>query len=191
MGPTADRPHRIEPPAGGRTFRCAGCDFPITLLTGDDPPTCPRCGSERFNPASIFSGETLSLPVPTVEGDPSWLGEVRAAVASGGPHVAWDTGEEIETAFIPEGVTHIGRSFQAQIQLLDPTVSRRHALINRNGVTCIVLDDHSLNGVFVGGKQIEWRPLADGDEIELGRFHLHFIHTAKPPRFRPQSTSRL
>jgi hypothetical protein len=171
--------------AGGRTFRCARCEFPITLLESDEPPACPRCGEERFEPASIFSGETMVLPAPAVESAPDWLPEVRAALAGKGPHVAWDTGEEVDTAYIREGLTHLGRSFQAEIQLLEPTISRRHAVIHRTGDTAVLLDDHSLNGVFVRGSRVEWQPLADGDEIELGRFRLHFIDVERPPgRFR-------
>ena len=38
-----------------------------------------------------------------------------------------------------------------------------------------VLDDRSLNGVFVNGERVEWRVLADGDEIVVGRYRLHFL----------------
>src|SRR6185437_5639469 len=156
-------------------FRCAGCGFPITLRRGEHAPECPRCGSARFERSSIFSSETAPLPAPTVEQDPAWVAAARRAVVASGPHLAWDSGEQIQTAYIRDGITRIGRSFLAQIQLLDPTVSRRHAVIHRSGATCVVLDDHSLNGVFVRGDRVDWRPLEDGDEIEIGRFRLHFL----------------
>jgi predicted RNA-binding Zn-ribbon protein involved in translation (DUF1610 family) len=175
MASTADRPFGPEVPVGARTFRCAGCGFPITLRPGEHAPECPRCGSERFERSSIFSSETAPLPAPTVEREPAWLATVRERILVSGPHLAWDSGGRIETTFIQEGVTRIGRSFLAQIQLLDPTVSRRHAMIHRSGHTCVVLDDHSLNGVFVGGERIDWRPLEDGDEVEIGRFRLYFL----------------
>jgi pSer/pThr/pTyr-binding forkhead associated (FHA) protein len=57
----------------------------------------------------------------------------------------------------------------------DPTVSRRHALIVRQADGVRVLDDRSLNGVFVNGERVEWRVLADGDEIVVGRYRLHFL----------------
>jgi pSer/pThr/pTyr-binding forkhead associated (FHA) protein len=38
------------------------------------------------------------------------------------------------------------------------------------------LDDRSLNGVFVNGERVEWSTLADGDEVVIGRHHLHFIN---------------
>jgi len=179
MAATAHRRPATEVPVGARTFRCAGCAFPITLRPGEQPPTCPRCGSERFERASLFSSDTAPLPAPTAEAEPVWLARVSEALTASGPHLAWDSGDEIETAFIPEGLTRIGRGFVAEIQLTDPTVSRRHALIHRNGDTCVVLDDHSLNGVFVDGDPVDWRPLEEGDEIEVGRFRLHFIQTRR------------
>jgi DNA-directed RNA polymerase subunit RPC12/RpoP len=175
MAPLRDRPPRPGPPAGGRTFRCTRCEFPITLLEGDETPECPRCGSNRFARASMFSDETMSLPAPALEGRPLWLDDVRSSLVAQGPHVAWDSGDEIEVVSIAEGMTHIGRSFQAQVQLGDPTVSRRHAVIHRSAETTFLLDDHSLNGVFVGGEQVDWRPLDDGDEIEIGSFCLQYI----------------
>jgi pSer/pThr/pTyr-binding forkhead associated (FHA) protein len=35
-----------------------------------------------------------------------------------------------------------------------------------------VLDDRSLNGVFVNGQLIDWGKLDDGDELTVGRYHL-------------------
>ena len=62
----------------------------------------------------------------------------------------------------------------------DPTVSRRHALIVRQPDGVRVLDDRSLNGVFVNGERVEWRALADGDEILVGRYRLHFLSRSAP-----------
>jgi pSer/pThr/pTyr-binding forkhead associated (FHA) protein len=41
-----------------------------------------------------------------------------------------------------------------------------------------VLDDRSLNGVFVNGERVEWRVLQDGDEIVVGRYRLQFLEAA-------------
>jgi hypothetical protein len=32
------------------------------------------------------------------------------------------------------------------------------------------------DGVFVNGERVEWSTLADGDEVVIGRHHLHFMH---------------
>ena len=41
-----------------------------------------------------------------------------------------------------------------------------------------MLDDRSLNGVYVNGRRVEWSPLADGDEIVVGRHTIHYMDTA-------------
>ncbi len=38
-----------------------------------------------------------------------------------------------------------------------------------------MLDDRSLNGVFVNGAAVEWGPLADGDELAVGRYSLYAL----------------
>ena len=74
--------------------------------------------------------------------------------------------------------TRIGRSLAADLRFDDPTVSRRHALIVRHADGVRVLDDRSLNGVFVNGARVECSTLADGDEIVIGRHRLSFLDIA-------------
>ena len=38
-----------------------------------------------------------------------------------------------------------------------------------------MLDDRSLNGVFVNGETVEWGPLRDGDELGIGRYSLYVV----------------
>ena len=79
---------------------------------------------------------------------------------------------------LQDGWTRIGRSGSADIQLDDATVSRRHALIVRTPDDELrALDDRSLNGLFVNGERVEWAPLADGDELEIGRYRLYVLET--------------
>jgi pSer/pThr/pTyr-binding forkhead associated (FHA) protein len=54
-------------------------------------------------------------------------------------------------------------------------VSRRHALLVRQPDGVRVLDDRSLNGVFVNGERVDARTLADGAEIVVGRYRLCFL----------------
>jgi pSer/pThr/pTyr-binding forkhead associated (FHA) protein len=52
-----------------------------------------------------------------------------------------------------------------------------------------VLDDRSLNGVYVNGRRVEWSPLVDGDEIVVGRHTIHFLDSAvAPPTAPPAAT---
>ena len=75
-----------------------------------------------------------------------------------------------------EGKTiRVGRSLHADIRFEDPSVSRRHALIIRHGDELRVVDDRSLNGVFLGGEQVSSSILADGDELTVGRHLILFV----------------
>ena len=78
---------------------------------------------------------------------------------------------------IDAGWAKIGRSSAADLLLDDPTVSRRHALVVRTDEGELrALDDRSLNGLFVNGERVEWAPLKDGDELEIGRYRLYVIN---------------
>ena len=68
----------------------------------------------------------------------------------------------------------IGRSLSADLRFEDPTVSRRHAVLVTEDEGVRVLDDRSLNGVFVNGERIVSQLLTDGDEIVIGRYRLRF-----------------
>ncbi len=77
---------------------------------------------------------------------------------------------------LPTGWTRIGRSTAADLRLDDATVSRRHALLVRTPENELrALDDRSLNGLFVNGERVEWTPLRDGDELEIGRYRLYVL----------------
>lgn len=84
-----------------------------------------------------------------------------------------DDDDEVEVFALEPGWTRIGRSAAANIRLDDPSVSRRHALVvSEDDDSLRVLDDRSLNGVFVNDEVVEWGSLEDGDELIVGRFRL-------------------
>ena len=63
----------------------------------------------------------------------------------------------------------------ADVRFDDPTVSRRHALIHCEEGSVRILDDRSLNGVFLNAERIDWHQMADGDCVTIGRFDLHYV----------------
>jgi pSer/pThr/pTyr-binding forkhead associated (FHA) protein len=162
--------------AGTGTFRCTECDFPLSLDAADELPSCPSCGGTEFVRASLFttSQQAVIELAPDVE-DRSWLSDIRGSLEDPGQYVAYQSGDDVVAYGLEREWTRIGRSLAADIRFDDPTVSRRHALIVRQPDGLRVLDDRSLNGVFVNGERVEWSTLADGDEIVIGRHHLQFI----------------
>ena len=164
---------------GSGTFFCAACGSQLSLRENDRLPECPRCGATEFQRDSIFEsmqdhGQTAELAIAETPATPEWLDLARALLPQDGRYLVCrkDDGE-IQVFPIERGWTRIGRSANADIRLDDPSVSRRHALIVSELPDSLrVLDDRSLNGVFLNGEIVDWGRLEDGDELTIGRFHL-------------------
>jgi len=163
--------------AGTGTFRCTDCDYPVSLDAVDELPTCPNCGGTEFVRASLFTtAQTSVLEVAAEDDDQGWLDEIRESLSEPGQYLAYRTDGESRVAYaLQREWTRIGRSLAADIRFDDPTVSRRHALIVRQPDGLRVLDDRSLNGVFVNGERVEWSTLAAGAGTVIGRHPLHFV----------------
>jgi len=158
---------------------CVGCDYSISLSVSDELPRCPACGGSRFRRASMFESPTVDADaISAAPAPPTWLDAVRSELEPDEQYVAFDNDGESVTVPLEDGWTRIGRSGSADLQLDDATVSRRHALIVRTPDDELrALDDRSLNGLFVNGERVEWAPLEDGDELEIGRYRLYVIQT--------------
>lgn len=118
-------------------------------------------------------GPTAEFEAQAETTSSNWLEELRAGLAPGSRHLAYCIDGEVLDFEIEVGWTRIGRSVSADVRLDHPSVSRRHALVvSEPGESLRVLDDRSLNGVFVNGELVEWGKLANGDELAIGRYRL-------------------
>jgi hypothetical protein len=171
---------------GAGSFCCRNCGYVLTLSGLDTLSDCPSCGGSDFVRASLFGAQgqseaqetsrhegMLSEPAPRDRAEQ--LASARAHLQQPGEYLCFDEGGELHTVALAREWTRIGRSLAADLRFDDPTVSRRHALIVRQPDGARVLDDRSLNGVFVNGERVEGRLLADGDEIIVGRYRLSFL----------------
>ncbi|MGA0411056.1 MAG: FHA domain-containing protein [Candidatus Nanopelagicaceae bacterium] len=75
--------------------------------------------------------------------------------------------------------TRIGRATDNEIFLDDVTVSRKHAEILRNGKIFSLKDLGSLNGTYLNGALVDEAALSDGDELQVGKFRMHFFTGGK------------
>ena len=75
---------------------------------------------------------------------------------------------------IDKDVTTAGRHPDSDIFLDDVTVSRRHAEFRRKDGQFYVHDSGSLNGTYVNRQRVEEALLANGDELQIGKFKLTF-----------------
>ena len=64
----------------------------------------------------------------------------------------------------------IGRSPESDVLLDDITVSRKHALLKKDGNDYRLLDAGSLNGSYLNGSIIEEAILSNGDRIQIGKY---------------------
>jgi pSer/pThr/pTyr-binding forkhead associated (FHA) protein len=71
-------------------------------------------------------------------------------------------------------VTTAGRHPGSDIFLDDVTVSRRHAEFRRDDGRFSIYDAGSLNGTYVNQRRVESTELANGDELQIGKFKLTF-----------------
>jgi predicted nucleic acid-binding Zn-ribbon protein len=178
---------------GAGSFRCLGCDYVLTILGSETLADCPRCGSKDFVRASLFRAGRLDASNSAAREDtlagphsPAAISQeqtereasLRAArerIEDPGEYLVYEESGQWRTVALTREWTRVGRSLAADVRFDDPTVSRRHALIVRQPDGVRVLDDRSLNGVFVNDARIEGQTLQDGDEILVGRYRLSFL----------------
>ena len=72
-------------------------------------------------------------------------------------------------------ITTIGRHADSDIALDDITVSRRHCEVLIDGGRFVVRDVGSLNGTYINQKRVDEIELSQGDELQIGKFHLVFL----------------
>jgi len=130
---------------------------------------------------------TPAAPEPERSERPAWVQEARSGLEMPGKYLAYEESGRRIVVPVSREWTRIGRSLAADVRFDDATVSRRHALIVSQADGVRVLDDRSLNGVYVNGRRVEWSPLGDGDEIVVGRHTIYFLDAAAVESAPPAS----
>jgi pSer/pThr/pTyr-binding forkhead associated (FHA) protein len=84
-------------------------------------------------------------------------------------------GAKLDLSFpLAETLSTIGRDAGNAIQLPDPEVSKRHAVVRAKGDAWTIEDTDSTNGVAVNGARVKRADLKEGDRIRIGPFELVF-----------------
>ena len=150
-------------------MHCPECGFGNT----DGANYCQKCGAfladvtqEHDNTTAAWQlGETGEIQAV----DPETVAdEATLVIRSGG-------GRSGETFPVEGERMRIGRSPDAEIFLDDVTVSRNHALLVRRRDGLYIDDLGSLNGTYVNRRRIESHKLADGDELQVGKYKLTYL----------------
>lgn len=147
---------------------------------------CPECGIRNSEGASfcVRCGASLLVDQPEsattmsyVPGEEEGESNPLAAVAADEACLVIRSGGGRAGEIYPlrgDRVT-IGRHPDAAIFLDDVTVSRNHAALVPEGGGWAIVDEGSLNGTYVNRRRAERAALADGDELQIGKYKLTFI----------------
>jgi pSer/pThr/pTyr-binding forkhead associated (FHA) protein len=103
---------------------------------------------------------------------------IAAAEAAPGRYLALADGGETMLVPLDREVTHIGRSFAADVRIEEQQVSRRHAIMVQRRAGVRILDDRSANGTYVNGRRIVESELRDGDVILIGPVALRYVEVS-------------
>lgn len=110
-------------------------------------------------------------------------GAVEIVVAQGEPRASSSLQLRTLEGVPPDGLyalrrtARIGRSEESEIVLLDPSVSRAHAVVEVAGGNAHVRDLGSTNGTFLNGRRVESERLREGDELRFGNTRMRVERT--------------
>jgi pSer/pThr/pTyr-binding forkhead associated (FHA) protein len=153
--------------------QCPECGF----TNAEGANYCQRCGAfigapepaaPESSTATYRIDETGELVPVELEDVVAQGGGAALVVRAGGGRVG-------ESFPLDHDRMTIGRRPDSDVFLDDVTVSRDHALVVRRGDEFHLDDLGSLNGTYVNRRRIESHHLADGDELQVGKYKLTFI----------------
>jgi pSer/pThr/pTyr-binding forkhead associated (FHA) protein len=146
---------------------------------------CTKCGHRNAEGSKFCSlcGSPLDAAEETTVTFQAIEGELDEDVAialdelrTGQALVVIKRGPNAGSKFlIDKDITTVGRHPESDIFLNDITVSRRHSDLLREAARFVVKDAGSLNGTYVNRERADVAELANGDEIQIGKFKLQFF----------------
>jgi pSer/pThr/pTyr-binding forkhead associated (FHA) protein len=137
----------------------------------DGPRIPPERGPEQtstFRADFLAEPESVETPEPAVSGIDALPAGSALLVVKRGPNAG-------SRFLLDQSTTSAGRHPESDIFLDDVTVSRRHAEFRREGGEFVVVDVGSLNGTYVNREPVDTAVLANGDEVQIGKFRLVFL----------------
>jgi pSer/pThr/pTyr-binding forkhead associated (FHA) protein len=141
------------------------------VSTKDGPGVPPERGPEKtstFRADFLTEHESVEIPESPIAGIDALPAGSALLVVKRGPNAG-------SRFLLDRSTTSAGRHPESDIFLDDVTVSRRHAEFRREGGGFVVVDVGSLNGTYVNREPVDTAVLANGDEVQIGKFRLVFL----------------
>ncbi|MGH3320532.1 MAG: FHA domain-containing protein [Streptosporangiaceae bacterium] len=156
---------------------CSQCGAP---LTGSGQPVSPESPAETTSTISLTGIEALESDQQQEDDPAAEQAAALEALPTDSALLVVKRGPNAGSRFLLDSdLTTAGRHPESDIFLDDVTVSRRHAEFYRRGDTFAVRDVGSLNGTYVNRERIEETTLSGGDEVQIGKFRLVFLTSAR------------
>ena len=133
---------------------------PLTKSPGKRPPRCAPTSGE-LDAAAAAAAEVGRGESTGCQAARPWLSSSAAPTP--------------DRAFPPDQPSPTGRHPGSDIVLDDVTVSRRHAEFRLENGEFWIVDIGSLNGTYLNRKPVQSAALANGDEIQIGKYRLVFL----------------
>ena len=148
------------------------------MTTNDGPGVPPERSPET---TSVFRADFLADAEPAAPEQPVSGAAGTDALPPGSALLVVRRGPNAGSRFLLDRpTTSAGRHPDSDIFLDDVTVSRRHAEFRRDSGEFVVVDVGSLNGTYVNREPVDTAVLANGDEVQIGKFRLVFLTGADP-----------
>ncbi len=153
---------------------CPECGFD----NADGANYCQKCGA-FLGAQEEKSGEsqTATYRIDETTGELVPVDVEEVVAHEGAALVVRAGGGRVGESFALDGDRMtIGRRPDSAVFLDDVTVSRDHALLVKRSGDYYLDDLGSLNGTYVNRHRIESHRLEDGDELQVGKFKLTYLH---------------
>ncbi|HEY7416342.1 MAG TPA: FHA domain-containing protein, partial [Ktedonobacteraceae bacterium] len=154
-------------PATGDATQVSPEDWPAPAPGSSQPAGWPEASA----PGESY-GYQASYVAPTVQATMDRIDQPARLILRS------DNGDIVQEYPLDKPEITIGRAQSSDILLSkDKLTSRRHATIQYENSQYVIRDEHSANGTFVNGQQIEEmvpHSLQDGDHVGIGEHELIF-----------------
>ncbi len=158
-------------PPGGARANCPSCGHQIVIPGGKS--RSGKSSSFLTEKSQADFGQTISYDFQQLDQDSAEISALLRKVSQENPYLKEGVQYELEDTKTGEvsrisspGIV-LGRS-EADINVNDPEVSRKHCLVRIYGDYLVVIDQDSTNGTFYMGKRVMTAKLAFGDTFTIG-----------------------